>query len=372
MRAFIFISLLIFCLNAVFAAENPPAVAGEGLSPSHEESANLAKLGALASKPYRPSWAPLPIFRESAAFVPYLQEQLSSTDSQTRAKCAFLLGQIGYRHSAKHLARLLSDGDRAVRVQAGIALAWLGDARGVPTCASALASDPPWIRYYAVCGLWRVGSPRAKRILRENLVGQSKLVSDAVKGALSTPRAFAPDVRLPNSAPTIAADDVLQAVSDGYILESDWWWHEGDYEQDIRCLQALVFLDPSDVQSFGVIAWLQWNFGRETESVATLKRCIAANPSDPDAHFELGRHYMTDKRNVLAEEPLRKAIELGGDHLAHRQYAHCLEGLGRLSECLAEWAKILETLPNDAAARYNHDRVKGLLDAQNAPQETPS
>jgi hypothetical protein len=351
------------CLCGSSAAQNAPTVAGE-------DSSEIAKLDALASKPYRPSWAPLPVFRDSVALVPYLQEQLSSSDRETREKCAFLLGQIGYRQSAKYLSPLLNDGDRAVRVQAGIALACLGDPKGVPVCASALASDPPWIRYYAVCGLWRVGSPRAKRALRENPGGQSKLVSDAIKGALTTRHAVAPEVLLPKSAPGITADDVLQAVSDRYILESDWWWHDGNYEQGIRCMEALVFLDPSDVQSFGLIAWLQWNLGREAESVATLKKCIEANPSNPDAHFELGRHYMTEKQYALAEEPLRKSLELGGDHLAHRQYAHCLEKLGRLNESLAEWAKILETLPNDAAARYNHDRIKGLLDAQNAPQET--
>jgi len=360
-RRFICICCVALCLCGSSAAQNVPTVA-------REESSNIAKLDALASKPYRPSWAPLPVFRESAAFVPFLQNELSSSDAQTRARCAFLLGQIGYRQSAKSLAPLLNDPDRAVRVQAGIALACLGDSRGVPTCASALASDPPWIRYYAACGLWRVGSPRAKRALRENLGGQSKLVTGAIEGALNTRHAVAPEVHVSKSAPTITADDVLQAVSDRYILESDWWWHEGDYEQGIRCMQALVFLDPSDVQSSGLIAWLQWSLGRKAESVATLKQCIAANPSNPDAHFELGRHYMTDKKYALAEEPLRKSVELGGDHLAHRQYAHCLENLGRLSESLAEWAKILETLPNDAAARYNYDRIKGLLDVGTAGQ----
>lgn len=364
MRRFICICCVAFCLCGPSTAQDVPTAA-------HEESSDIAKLDALASKPYRPLWGPLPVFRESAALVPYLQEQLSSSDRETREKCAFLLGQIGCRRSARYLSPLLNDPDRAVRVQAGIALAWLGDARGIPTCASALASDPPWIRYYAVCGLWRVGSPRAKRALRENLGGQSKLVADAIKGALKTRHAVAPEVRLPKSAPTITADDVLQAVSDGYILESDWWWHQVNYEQGIRCMEALVFLDPSDVQSFGLIAWLQWNLGREAESVATLRKCIEANPSNPDAHFELGRHYMTEKKYALAEEPLRKSVELGGDHLAHRQYAHCLEKLGRLSESLAEWSKILETLPNDAAARYNSDRLKGLLDAGTAAQPPP-
>ena len=322
-----------------------------------------ARLGALAGKPYRPPWGPLPVMRNYASFAPFLREELSSRDAGLRARSAFLLGQIGCRESSKLLARRLRDRERDVRVQSGIALACLGDARGIPVCEAVLKSDLPWIRYYAAYGLWRIGTPRANRILREGLPGQGKLVSTAINGALSTRRTIPPSVRPAKSPPKLAWDDVLDAACNDFILEGDWWWHGGDYEQGIRCMEALVFLDPGDIESFGVIAWLQRSLGRESESVATLKRCIAANPKDPAAHFELGFHYMTDEKYALAEPDLRRSVELGGDHLCIRQYANCLEKLGRPREALELWSKLLAMRPNDSAARFNCDRLAKLLAA---------
>ncbi len=49
-----------------------------------------------------------------------------------------------------------------------------------------------------------------------------------------------------------------------------------------------------------------------------------------------------------------------------RQYAHCLEKLGKLDQSLEQWTAILEARPDDAAARRNYDRVKGVADARAA------
>jgi tetratricopeptide (TPR) repeat protein len=109
--------------------------------------------------------------------------------------------------------------------------------------------------------------------------------------------------------------------------------------------------------------------GQLPRAAATLQRGAAANPKDPDAWFELGLYYMTTHQYSLAEPPLRKAIDLGGDHRARRQYASCLEKLGRLDESLAQWAEILKLRPNDLAAQYNYDRVSKLVDSRNSKQD---
>ena len=364
------ISICVFLLllgtaapRTAWAAEPPPGMSDAEFATLSED---VQKLWALAAEPYRPPWAPLPVFRGDVAGTALLHELLASPDAVSRARSAFLLGQIANPDSIKVLAERLGDPDRAVRVQSGIALACMGDARGIPVCAAALKSGPSWIRYYAAYGLWCANTPQAKDILRRAPSGRDKLVSQAVEGALSTPFTAPPPVT-PQPPKTEASskpppDELWQEAADVLISESDWWWHQGDFEQVIRCREAALFLDPGDVKNYSGIAWLQWNRGRDNEAIRTLKRGVKAAPSDPDAHFELGFHYYRTNRYAPAEEPLRRAVELGGDHLARRAFAHCLEKLGKLRESLEQWEAIVAARPDDGAARVNLERVRKLVE----------
>ena len=298
----------------------------------------------LAVSAYGEPWDPLPTFRGASA------EALLKTADPARK--AFLLGQIGDRKAVLALERLLNDPDRMVRVQAGIALAGLGDARGIPACASALNSEPTWIRCYAANALWQVNTPRAGRILRGSLKGQNKFIREVIGGALKTPYAQP-------AGKSSARLETWQDAGDALTAEADVWWHDGNLEQAARCLEADLFLDPQDVQTYGLAAWLEWSLGRDGQAINTLKRGIAAVPDSPEMCFELGFHYMNTKRYLLAREPLRKALDLGGDDLMRRQYAHCLEKLGQYQASLDQWTILLKDSPDDQAIRTNYERVRG-------------
>lgn len=361
------------------------------------------ELDALAGRPDRPSWAPLPMLLGQVTVVPPLHELLGSDEAAERARAAFLLGQIGCPSSRTLLARNLTDADRTVRVHCGLALALMDDQRGRPVCATVIRSDPAWLRYYAVLGLWRL---QELDLLRRVQDGQPELVARAIAGALQDPPAAAPvphlgetSVRWGEDSPcescpeeeasgarqwpelgaslfdtertqgsasarpalTPSPQQIWQEAADVFTRESDWWWHQGDYEQAIRCHEAAILLDPTYVEDYAVVAWLQWSLGRDREAVATLIRGTLAAPGDPEAHFALGQHYYNTNRFLHAVGPLRKAAELGGDPLSVRLYAHCLERLGRLHQSLAQWAKLLKSHPEDAAAQRNYDRVRQLI-----------
>lgn len=327
----------------------------------HEESPRLA---ILAGKPYRPAWAPIPVLRDKSAWAPTLHRLLKSPDSVTRARSAFLLGQIGSRTSIKPLADKLNDPSPAVRTQVGIALACIGDTRGLKACANALETHASWIRYYAAYGLWNINTSQAKEVLKTHANGQDALTMQAIEGALNTPYIAppAPDPIREKNAKAFSANGIWAEAAVMLAGESDWWWHKGDYDQAIRCHEAGLLMDPHNVEGYSLIAWLQWSLGRGPVAVRTLKRCVAANPSDPNAYYELGNHYFITKKYALAEEPLRKSVSLGGDNLARRSYAHCLEKLGKLDEALAQWAAIVKANPKDGAARVNLNRVRKLID----------
>ena len=353
MRLIAIICIFLLSLGAVIAQE-----------PAHEDSPDM---GIFAAKAYRPAWAPVPMLQGDASKTVILQKLLASEDSRTRARSAFLLGQIGSPDSVKPLSDLLNDSDRDVRIQAGIALACLGDARGITACATALKESPTWIKLYAVHGLWRTNSPRAMDVLKKSAVTDKGFISRTIKAALKTKYIVPPTAPLPEGdvPPVVASDQLWLETSDLFAEESDWWWHQGNYEQVIRCRETALFLDPTFVENYGLIAWLQWSMGHDAEAIRTLQRGISAVPTDPSVYFELGFHYFNTKRYVQAERYLRKAVDLGGDHLVRRMYAHCLEKLGRLDDALAVWKGLVESRPDDGTAKSNMERVQGLLDDKN-------
>jgi len=323
-------------------------------------------LDALANKPYRPLWAPAPMLRGDTTGIALLHKLLLSPNAKSRARSAFLLGQIASPNSVDLLARRLRDPNRDVRIQSGIALTCMGDARGVPVCSAALGDAPSWIRYYAAYGLWRANTRAAKRALRKRIQDRDALVSQTIREALKTPYVAPPPVHPQRAgikqAPDVPPDQVWRQACDAFITESDWWWHRGNFNQSIRCLEAAVFLNPHYIEGYTSIAWLQWNMGDDPAAIGTLNRAISAAPFDPEAHYGLGFHYFNTKRYSQAEMPLKRAVELGGDHRTRRTYAHCLEKLGKLEKALEQWSAILEARPADAAAQHNFARVKKLIE----------
>ena len=357
---------------AMAATPRPPdPMQGPGIGPMQQPppGEHVDKYGDLAEKPYRPEWAPLPLLWADTAPVVYLHELIDSENADERARAAFLLGQIGCPDSLPLLAECLNDAERSVRVQAGIALACMGDARGKHTCAAVLSTHAEWIRYFAALGLSRllgqdIDRPFITRALKGAMSGQSAMMTQTIDGAVKGAPLPPPVENLPDQAPTAPApspEQIWEGAADVFVAESDWWFHKGDYDQAIRCSEASIFLDPDYVETYTVVAWLEWSMGQNAQAVRTLNRAIAANPDDPESHAGLGAHYFNIKEYALAEEPLKKAVELGADHLIHRTYAHCLEALGKLRESLAEWERLLETRPSDGAIRLNRDQLKERL-----------
>ncbi len=306
----------------------------------------------------RASWTPDRPLYGNSSYRPTLEPLLRSADASERARSAFLLGMIGKHDSAGALLTLLKDPERGVRVSAGLGLGFLGSEKGVHVCEAVLVANPGWLRYYAVYALWCMDSPRAKAVLKRNQRGQNEFITGVVRDALKTPFA-AMKASPPSSSPK--PEDLWGALCDMYITEGDRWWHRGDYNQTIRCHETAIFFDPTYVEGYSLIAWLQWSMGDDAAAIRTLNRGIEAMPEDPETFGALGEHYWITKRYDLALEPLRKSIELGGDHLVRRKYANALEKLGKIEESLAQWEEILKEVPDDGAAPLNIDRLKKLL-----------
>lgn len=303
---------------------------------------------------------PIPVMEGHTWAIPALLDGLTSGDAAIRARCCFLLGQIGDHGVLDALAARLDDPDRSVREFAGMALARMGDWRGYHAATAAMSGNRWWVRFWAVeaiaRGWW--GPPHADRILHD----PDDLVRALAEEA--SQRTWEPvGASLAYSGPENPSLDAVIFTLVNYLIgETDWWWHAGDYPQIIRCFETAVWLDPSFSEGFANAAYLYWSLGRNTEAVATYRKNVQVNPDDWTAHFELGFYYFNaQKRFAEAIPEFARARELGARPEQARMHAHALEHAGRPRDALAVWREIQAQVPDDPVVRGNIDRLEQSL-----------
>jgi len=295
--------------------------------------------------------------------VPALLKGLTAQDSAVRARCAFLLGQIGSRKSTAAVRALLHDPSRAVRYQAGIALGHLGDDAGLPAAGAALASAAEWVRYYAVHGLAGLATESARSVLESLRPGQPTLVAEQIDEVLEAwPTRTVPPVRAEGKmGPYGSLHELFIDAGGPLVVESDRYWHKGKYLQCVRCNQVAVFLDPQYVDLYSNSAWLLWSLGLDARAASVLRQGVDANPEDAGAWFNFGYHYMLKREYSAAARFLRRAVELGVPAIGHRQYCHALERSGHPDLALSEWKVLLKAHPDDVIAPRQITRLKEVL-----------
>ena len=295
-----------------------------------------------------PRWLQVPVLRGHDYALPALTDGLlRHTDAAVRARCAFLLGQVGSSASAPCLALSLRDADRNVRIFSGIALGLLGDERGLPAARAALIGTRWWVRYYALVALWQIGGDRAEAAVKSALNDQDPLVRAAARGALNDapPSSWAERTAYGLDEELSLEQFVFDAAN--YLVgESDLWFHRGEYEQLLRCQEAAVFLDPTFVEMFEVNGWLYWSMERNTEAIGAYRRGIEANPESWEAAFALGFHYFNVGDYEKALPYLARAQELGAAPIMLHTYAHALEKAGRVEDSLREWEYLRKLEPD--------------------------
>ncbi len=309
----------------------------------------------------RPRWLPLPVLRGHEYGLPALAQGLRDADAQMRARCAFLVGQVGSPRGVPFLVPTLYDRDRNVRLFSGLSLCLLGDSRGLPAARAALIGTRWWVRYYAVISLWRLGGERALAALGTALHDPDELVRAAARAALDAAPAEMAYEPFEADEPLTAHEFIFLATN--YLVgEGDWWFHPGDYVQVQRCQEAAMFVDPTFVDLFGVAGWLYWSMDRNAEAVGAHRRGIEANPTSWRVFFSLGFHYFNTGRFDDALPYLSRACELGAPPALQHTYAHALEHAGRLEDSLREWQRLRALEPDSALPPHHIERLVRIVE----------
>jgi tetratricopeptide (TPR) repeat protein len=340
------------------AAQPEPAASGAPCPPTPQASLNL-----LAEQAGRPAWGPLLVLQGHAAFLPLVRHALASPLPEQRARGLLLLGFLGIPGTAPLAERGLTDPQQAVRKLAALALVLLGQEQGVAQTEATLDKSEEWQRYYALYALWAHNSRAAKLAIQRAPTPRTPLLATCLHEAQVHPRSrpLAPVIiPLPGDLRQMpqSLQGLWETVADSFVLESDWWWHAGNYDQAIRCQETSIFFDPALVEAYSNIAWLQWSMGRTAQAVLTYRRCIRANPRSWEAAQDLGMHYVRVKQPEKALPYLRQAAALGSPAIKRRQLGHVLEGLGRWDEARAVWEQILKLDPSDFVAKRQLQRLQ--------------
>lgn len=150
-------------------------------------------------------------------------------------------------------------------------------------------------------------------------------------------------------------------VTDLLWLNTDPYWHKGEWDECLRLARQVIELDPHFVEAYTGAAWMLWSMDRDEEAIALYQAGSAANPGDHQIPHEFGLYYVYREHWGKAVEQFRKSVALGAP--MHRQHMlpNALYRAGRKQEALAEWRAILERFSEDAVARRRIEALEKEL-----------
>lgn len=161
------------------------------------------------------------------------------------------------------------------------------------------------------------------------------------------------------------------SLTDYLWRRSDAAFHAGDYPRAIELHRAIVAVDPTDVESYSVGAWLLWSTEKSDEANAFIAQGLKHNPENSEMWDAAGAQYGLEKRFAQERDAYGKAVELAGkdaDMMLRRRYAHASEHAGDLQTSEQIWRDLARDFPKDAVNKNNLARVEEQLAAQGATQ----
>ncbi len=149
---------------------------------------------------------------------------------------------------------------------------------------------------------------------------------------------------------------------DALWRKSDAAFHAGNYPLAIGFHRKIVALDPGEVESYSVAAWLLWSLGKPDEALQFIQKGLKANPKNPEMWDAAGQHYNLQKRAFDAEIAFGKAIGFTPkgkvDMMLRRRFAHAAQDAGHLAKSIGIWRALARDFPKNDVNKNNLARVQ--------------
>ena len=151
------------------------------------------------------------------------------------------------------------------------------------------------------------------------------------------------------------------SLTDYLWRRSDDAFHAGDYARAVSLHRAIVAVDPTDVESYGVGAWLLWSLDKRADADAFILQGLKANPKDAEMWDTAAQQYDLEKNYADAQKAFEQAVELSGaeaDQMLRRRYAHASEHAGDYAKSAEIWRGLVKDYPTEAVNKNNLARVE--------------
>ncbi|HEY3269082.1 MAG TPA: hypothetical protein VGM37_19395 [Armatimonadota bacterium] len=155
-----------------------------------------------------------------------------------------------------------------------------------------------------------------------------------------------------------AADDRIDRAVNQLLVQSDVFWHAGDYESVRWCYSVITDLDPTYVEGWQNYGWLLWSgLDRDDAAMRVFMRGLKYNPNTYELYFEAGSLEYHRRRFLSAAEWLSKATARKAPFTVWHMRAHCLEYARQDQKAIALWKEIVRRFPKDDPAKLNLKRM---------------
>ncbi len=237
-----------------------------------------------------------------------------------------------------------------------------------------------------VCGLiaasiFSFGAGAANTVNKSNLAeiiannapispDEARLKTDTITSIIAPGKA--PQTITPQSAKA-QADAAVKDLETLQHYSADRSFERGEWDKTITSLDKSIVLNNEGVDKYALAAWLLWSTGKHDEAISYYNKMVLANPNNPDAYFEYGFYYVTQKNDQEAVRWLQTAVALGLKSPKRHMYGHALKRLGMKDEALTFWKKVLVEEPGNEVARNEVEKLlnPGVAKTTDTPTAVP-
>lgn len=158
-------------------------------------------------------------------------------------------------------------------------------------------------------------------------------------------------------------DGISSRIVDNLWLETDRYWHKGDYPRIVALDRIIAEAEPHFIMCFTNGGYLMDSLDRREDAAVFYKKGISNNPTSSDIYYSLGMFYFVrqkDYKSALAtfKSDIKNCQPSINDY---KMLAHCYEKLNDYKTAYSTWQAIKKIWPNGPAVDFNLNRVKTIL-----------